>query len=125
MRFDELEAAFHVHALDFSTAAGEVTHDLAHAVFGNADLHIVYRFEQAWACHGEGFFKTKIPRDLKRDVLRIDRVHLAVVKVNFDIDHPVAGHNAFFASLHDALLDRGHEHAVHVLAGERLREFDA
>src|SRR5882724_1924659 len=50
-------------------------------------------------------------------------MHLAIVKINFYIHYPVACQNAFFRRFHHTFLHRRHKYTVHVLASERLCEF--
>ena len=77
------------------------------------------RLEQAGPGRHERFFESEIAGDLERDVLRIHRMHFAVVEIDLDIDDSITGENPFFGRLHDALLDRGHKNAIDVLAGQR------
>src|SRR5437667_7725789 len=52
-------------------------------------------------------------------------MHFSIVKIYFHIHYAITGQNAFFRGLFYALLDGGHEHAVHVLTSQRLSEFEA
>ena len=86
-----LPGAFAASSQDFSAPAGEVTHDLSHAVLGDADLHQVNGFKQARAGSAKRFLKGEVPGDLEGNVLGIDRVHLAVVEIYLHIHHAVSG----------------------------------
>src|SRR4051812_49319668 len=125
VRFDELKRAVGVYALNLPAPAREVTHDLAHAILGNPDLHGMDRFKQAWARGGEGFLERKVAGDLERDVLRIDGVHFAVVEINLHVDDPITRDDPLLARLVHAFFHGRHESAVDVLAHERLLELQA
>ena len=64
----------------------------------------------------ERFLKRPIARDLECDVLRVHRMHQAVVKIRLHVHDATAGEDSFRARNLDATLDRRHEHAVHALA---------
>src|SRR5258705_3443594 len=51
-------------------------------------------------------------------------MHLSVVKIDFHVDDAIACHNAFLARCVNPFLHRRYEDAIHVLACQRLREFD-
>ena len=80
------------------------------------------RLQQNRLGGGERLLEREITGDLKRDVLRVHRMHLAVVKINLHVRHAAAGDDALGAGLIHALLDGRHEIAVHVLANERVGE---
>ena len=50
-------------------------------------------------------------------------MHLAIIEIDFYIRYPAAGDDAFAANLLDALLDRWHEIAIHILSDQRLGKF--
>ena len=52
-------------------------------------------------------------------------MHLAVVEIDLDVHHPIAGNDPFGASGVDPFLHRRHEDAIHVLPGQGLSEFNA
>ena len=85
----------------------------------------VDRLQQAGPRLLERLLEAKIAGDLERDVLRVHRVHLAIVELDLHIHHAIAGQDAFLARLHDALLHRRHETPVHVLARKRFRKLEA
>src|SRR5262249_11557583 len=109
----------------FAAPTGKIAHDFTHAIFRDADFDHVNRLEQARSRGHERFFEGEVAGDLKGDVFRVNRVHFAVVKIHFHVHHTVAGQDAFLGGFEHALLHRGHEYAVHVLARQRLRELQA
>ena len=125
MRLDDLKRAVGVHPQDFSAAAGEVADHFPERVFGDFNFEVVDRFEQAGAGVGECFLERFLAGDLKRNIVGIHRVHFAVVEINLQIHHAVAGQDAFRTGRHDAFLDGRHINTVHILTGESLSELDA
>src|SRR4030095_8953542 len=113
---DDLKLSLDICAEHSPAAAGKVAHDFAHAIFGNAHLDHIDRFEQTGPRFHERFLKRPIARDLECDILRVHRVHHAVVKIPLDVRDATAGENSLLARDLDAALDRRHEHAVHTLA---------
>ncbi|MFM1943500.1 MAG: hypothetical protein RI897_2482 [Verrucomicrobiota bacterium] len=102
---DDGEAVFAVHAEDFTTSAGKVTYDVAHAVFGDFDFHVTDGFEEARAGGFDGFAEAFLAGDLECDVLGVDGVGFAVVEVDFDIGDAVACEDAFAAGGLDTFFD--------------------
>src|SRR6201993_188803 len=113
---DDLKLSVDIRAENAPAAAGKTAHDFAHAIFWNAHLDQIDRFEQTGPRFHERFLKPPIARDLEGDVLRIYRMHQAVVKIRLHVHDVVAGENPFGACPLDAALDRWHEHTVHALA---------
>ena len=102
--FHDLKTAVGIHPENFPAATGQVAHYFAHAVVGNFQLHVVNRFQKTGLGAGERFLECLLARDLNRDVLGVDGVHLAIVKINFQIDDPVASEDSFLASGHYSFL---------------------
>ena len=69
VRLDDLKAAVHVHALNFSAPAREVAHDLAHTIFRDANFDCVDRLKHAGSRRCERFLERVVTRGLKGDVL--------------------------------------------------------
>ena len=122
---DDLERALGVHAEDLASAAGEVAHDGSHEILWHADLDLRDGLKQARLGRLERLAKGLFAGDLEGDILGINRVHFAVVKVDLDIHHAVAGEDAVCGGAVNALLDGGHEYSVDILANKGLGEFDA
>src|ERR1051325_3496994 len=83
LRADDLELAVHIDAQDLSAAAREIAHGFSQAVLRDADFDGMNRFQQAWLGLVERLFESKVAGNLERDVVGINVVHFAVVKVNF------------------------------------------
>src|SRR6476659_9259185 len=115
---DDLKLSLDIRAENSPATAGKIAHDFAHAIFGNAHLDQIDRFEQTGPRFPERFLKRPIARDLESDVLRVHRVHLAVVKIRLYVHDATAGENSFRARDLDAAVDRRHEHPVYALAGK-------
>ena len=122
---DDLEVALGFDAEDAAAAGGNVGHDVADGVFGHGDAKVEDGFEQAGFGIEEGLLEGGLAGDLEGDVLGIDGVLFAVEEIDFDIDDRTAGEDAFGAGGLHAFLDGGDEHAVHVVADERVGELDA
>src|SRR5260221_8215054 len=101
---DDLKLSIHIDAENPPAPARQIAHDLAHAVFGNAHLDGEDRLEQAWPRFLKRLLERPISGDLKRDVVRIDRVHFSIVKIDADIDHALALEDALGARDVDAFL---------------------
>src|SRR4029077_4305040 len=91
---DDLKLSVDIRAENSPATAGKIAHDFAHAIFWNAHLDQIDRFEQTGPRLHERFLKRPIARDLECDVLRVYRVHLAVVKIRLYIHDATAGENS-------------------------------
>ena len=95
-----------IHATDATSLGVEQTHHVARVALWNGDAHIHNRLEQ----HGIGLLHRLAhghgPRDLKRDVLAVDRVRRAVHQAHLHVHDRVAADRSLLDGLPDALLHR-------------------
>src|SRR5271167_928888 len=82
-------------------------------------------FKQARPGLKECLLKCPIAGDLEGNVIRVYRVHFAIVKIDLHIHDPVAGEDTLAAGVPDSTLDRWDIYAIHALPGERLPELNA
>src|SRR4029077_13780558 len=102
---DNLKLSFDISAENSAATTGKIAHDFAHAIFGNAHLEQIDRFEQTGPRFHERFLESPIARDLECDVLGIHRVHLAVAKIRLYVHDATAGENSLRACELYAALD--------------------
>ncbi len=114
-----------VDAEDVPAARGEVAQDGADVFLGGGDGERVDRLEEARGGVRDRLLERVVAGDLEGDVLRVHRVHLAAVEIDVHVDDPEAGEDALQGDRAHALLDRGHEHPVDVVADQRLGEDQA
>ena len=115
MRVDLHQArARRVRALDLAAVAGELAGDVAHAVLGRDDLHVHDRLEHDRPRLGERVEERLASGGDERDLLRVDRVVLAVVDGDAHVLQRIAGEEAVVEHPAHALLDRRDE-----LVGDR------
>ena len=114
-----------LHPEHLPAAGREVAEHRADAVVGHCHAHRENWLQQAGRGGEEAFLEGVVTGHVERDVLGVDRVGFAVEEVHLYVRHAIAGEHALTAGGCDALLHRGHEHAVDVVAHERLGELDA
>src|ERR1700733_10004978 len=82
------------------------------------------RFQQTGACLEERFLESPIAGDLKRYIVRINRVHLAVIKVDVHVYDTIAGQDSFRTSMLDTAFNRREKNPIDALSGKRIGETD-
>src|SRR5665213_4206550 len=111
----------------FQTAAPgtKIAVDGAHVLFRHHYFNAHYRLEQHRLGSPAGFLEADGTADLERHFRRIDVVIIAVEEFDFDIHHWIAGQNAAFQRLADALLNCRNKFLGHRTALDDVVELEA
>src|SRR5271157_1671234 len=103
-RLDHLRPGAMLKAFDAAAPAAQVTDDGAHVLLRHNHFHRHYRLQQHRAGLARSFLERHRTGDLERHFVRIHIVIAAIVERGFHVHHFVAGENAAFHGLLDALI---------------------
>ncbi len=96
-------------AEDLAPTPVDVRHDRAEILLRHADISLDYWFEQDGTRVKSALSNRHRAGDLKRHVVRVDLVELAVDKRHPDVDHRISGDDSLGHVVDDALLNRHSE----------------
>src|SRR5207249_6636259 len=105
----DLPAVAGLRPSDLAALGVEVAHDVAKKALRDADLDVLDRLQQHRPGLQGGLPDGHRAGDLEGHVGGVDGVVLAVDQGDLDVDHRVAGHDAFGHGVADAFFDRGPE----------------
>src|SRR5579862_1493148 len=95
-----------LHTFNAAAARTQVAHDCSGEILRHDDFNRHYWFQQHRGSLASGFFESHGPGNLECHFARVNFVIAAVVEGRLDVDHFVAGENAAFHGLFNALIDR-------------------
>ena len=107
LRRDDLHIVLRVHADDASAALVQISHDVAHILFGDGDLEVRERLQQDGIGVLDALLEGDFCRRLEGGLGRVDGVEASVIEDGPDVDNGVARQHAVGQALHQTLFNGG------------------